>query len=239
LLVAGSSTMLPYMEKLKEGFVKTHPDFLIELQGGGSTAGLIAVRRNAIDLAAMSREVRRDEDDPYTRDYLVGKDAVAIVVHPANPVTGLDKKQLQAIFDGSIVNWRQLGGEDAPIRIAGRKAGSTTRKAMEEMVLDGLDFAKSAANLDSAELVAKTVADIPHSIGYLALKDLTKTVRPLAVAGVPVARETILSGRYPLSRDFYLVVYDKPKPAVQKFIDYVMSRDGQKSLEHEGLIKVY
>ena len=239
LLVAGSSTILPYMEKLKAGFAKTHPNYIIEAQGGGSTAGLIAVRRGAIDLATMSREVRRDEDDPYTRDYLVGKDAVAIVVHPANPVANLSKEQLRGIFDGSIANWRQVGGEDAPILVVGRKAGSTTRKAVDEMVLDGLDFAKSAINAESAEAVAKRVAENPSAIGYLALKDLQKTVRAVDVAGVPVARETILSGRYLLSRDFYLVLYDKPKPAVQKFIDYVMGKEGQGILEHEGLIRVY
>lgn len=231
--------MLPYMDKLQAGFTKIHPRILIESDGGGSTAGLIAVKRSAIDLATMSREVRRDEDDQYTRDYLIGKDAVAIVVHPSNPVAGLTAAQLHELFTGKITNWQQVGGSDAPVVIVGRKSGSTTRKAMDEMVMQGLDFPKAAVAADSAETVAKTVAGNPNAIGYVALKDLTAGVRALAVNNVPVSKETILSGRYPLSRSFYLVIYDKPKSAVQKFVDYVISNEGQAILEQEGLIKVY
>ncbi len=239
LLVAGSSTMLPYMAKLEEGFTKMHPKILIESEGGGSTAGLIAVKRTAIDLATMSREVKRDEDDQYTRDYLVGKDAVAIIVHQANQITGLKEKQLNDIFTGKITNWQQIGGTDAPIAIVSRKAGSTTRKAMDEMVMQGLDFPKSVAIAESAEAVVKTVAANPNAIGYVALKDLSTGVQALHINNIPVSKETILSGRYPLSRSFYLVIYDKPKTAVQKFVDYVMSNEGQTILEREGLIRVY
>ena len=239
LLVAGSSTMLPYIDKLEAGFAKMHPKILIESEGGGSTAGLIAVKRTAIDLATMSREVKRDEDDQYTRDYLVGKDAVAIIAHPANQVTGLNDKQLHDIFIGKITNWQQVGGIDATIAIVGRKTGSTTRKAMDEMVMQGLDFPKSAVVAESAEVVVKTVAANPNAIGYVALKDLSTGVQALQINNIPVSKETILSGRYPLSRSFYLVIYDKPKTAVQKFVDYVMSTEGQNILENEGLIRVY
>ena len=239
LLIAGSSTMLPYMEKLKEAFHKNHPQILIEDDAGGSTAGLIAVRRGAIDLAMMSREITREEDDQYTRDYLIGKDAVVLVVNPANPLTNLSRQQLREIFGGHITNWSQVGGPNAPITVVGRKAGSTTRKAMDEMVMDGLDLTKSATILESADAVLKTVAASPSAIGYLALKDLHSGVQALQVNGVAVSRETILSGRYPLSRDFFLVMYDKPKNAIQNFVDFALSNDGQKILEHEGLIRVY
>ncbi|HWR40551.1 MAG TPA: phosphate ABC transporter substrate-binding protein [Patescibacteria group bacterium] len=239
LLIAGSSTLLPYMEKLKEAFQKNHPQILIEDDAGGSTAGLIAVKRGAIDLAMMSREVTREEDDQYTRDYLIGKDAVVIVSNPANPLANLSRRQLQGIFGGQVTNWSQAGGNNASITVVGRKVGSTTRKGMEEMVMEGIDFAKSATLLESADAVFKTVAADPNAIGYLALKDVHDGVRALRVDDVSVSRETILSGRYPLSRDFFLVIYDKPKNAIQNFVDFALSNDGQKILEHEGLIRVY
>jgi len=238
LLIAGSSTMLPYMEKLEEGFKKIHPNILIESDGGGSATGIIAVKRNAIDLATMSREVKREEDDPYIKDYMVAKDALSIVVHPANPVVNINKDQIRDIFTGKINNWRQLGGSDAPIVLVGRKKGSTTRKGMDEMVLGGNDFAKSIANAESATKLAETVAANPNAIGYLALKDLNNSIKSLEINGVAINRESILSGHYPLSRSFYLVIYDKPKAGIQKFLDFVLSKEGQAILEHEGLIKV-
>lgn len=189
LLVAGSSTMLPYMEKLEAGFAKIHPNILIESDGGGSTAGIIAVKRNAIDLATMSRDVRRGEDDQYIRDYLVAKDAIAIVGHPSNPVATLSKDQVRDIFLGAITNWRQLGGSDSPIVLAGRKKGSTTRKGMDEMLLGGLDFAKSITASESATALREIVAANPNAIGYLALKDLNNSVKPVAVNGVAINRE--------------------------------------------------
>lgn len=238
LLVAGSSTMLPYMAKLEEGFAKMHPKILVESDGGGSTAGVIAIKRNAIDLATTSRDIKPEEDDQYLRDYLVAKDALAIVVHPSNPVGSITKEQIRDVFTGVITNWRQLGGSDAPVVLIGRKKGSTTRKGMDEMVLGGLDFAKWITASESAGALAETVAGNPNAIGYLALKDLNPAVKPLALNGVPINRESILSGNYTLSRSFYLVIYDKPKSAVQKLLDFTLSKEGQDILEHEGLIRV-
>lgn len=238
LLVAGSTTMLPYMEKLETGFNKIYPGIVIESDGGGSTAGIIADKRNAIDLAMASREVKVEEDDQYLRDYLVAKDALAIVVHPANPVSNIAKEQIRDIFTGVITNWSQLGGTDAPIVLMGRKKGSTTRKGMDEMVLGGLDFAKKTTAEESADKLAEAVAANPNAIGYLALKDLKPTVKALMIGGVEINRESILSGHYPLSRSFYLVIYDKPKSAVQKLLDFTLGKEGQDILEHEGLIRV-
>ncbi|HWR39919.1 MAG TPA: phosphate ABC transporter substrate-binding protein [Patescibacteria group bacterium] len=238
LLVAGSTTMLPYMEKLEKGFNKMHPQILVESDGGGSTAGIIAVKRNAIDLAMTSREVKPEEDDQYLRDYLVAKDAIAIVVHPSNPVRNLNKEQIKDVFTGVITNWRQLGGADAPIVLIGRNKASTTRKGMDEMVLGGLDFAKEITANESAEILTAAVAGNVNAVGYLALKDLKPAIKPLTINNIAISRESILSGNYPLSRSFYLEIYDKPKSAVQKLIDFTLSKEGQDILEQEGLIRV-
>lgn len=238
LLIAGSSTLLPYMDKIEEGFKKAHPNILVEIDGGGSAAGIVAVKRHAIDLATISRDIKREEDDKYIRDYLIAKDAIAIVTHPSNSVDNITKDQLRDVFLGTITNWRQLGGADAPISLVGRKKGSTTRKGMEEMVLSNLDFAKGIVSAESADALKKIVADNPNAIGFVALKDMDSNIKTLSVNGVALTKESVLSSHYPISRSFYLVIYDKPKAAVQKFIDYVMGKEGQTILEHEGLIKV-
>ena len=238
LLVAGSSTMLPYMAKLEDGFAKVNPKILVESDSGGSAAGVIAVKRNAIDMATTSRDIKAEEDDQYLRDYLVAKDALVIVVHPSNSVSSITKEQVRDIFMGVITNWQQVGGSDTPIVLIGRKKGSTTRKGMDEMVLGGLDFAKWITANPSAGNLAEAVAGNANAIGYLALNDVTPTVKSLAISGVLANRESILSGHYTLSRSFYFVIYDKPKSAVQKLLDFTLSKEGQDILEHEGLIRV-
>lgn len=238
LLIGGSTTMLPYIAKLKERFVKINPNILVASDGGGSTIGIAAVKRNVIDMATMSREVKTDEDDLYVKDYLVGKDALVIVVHPSNPVVNITQEQTRDVFMGVITNWRQLGGADAPIVLIGRNKESSTRKSMDEMVLDSMDYAKWITADPSAESLAETVAGNPNAIGYLTIADVTPNVKSLDINGVVASRENVLSGCYVLSRSFYFVFYDKPKSAAQKFLDFTLSKEGQEILEKNGIMKI-
>lgn len=210
ILIGGSSTVHQYTLALAEEFMIDNKGTSIYCESGGSTPGLLAVRNGAIDIATMSRDLEADEDDGYIKNYLIGKDGVGIVVHPSNPLTNLTVEQVRDIFSGAADNWSAFGGSDSDIMVVGRNSGSTTYKALSEVVLKGSGFKEDITTTDSAEEMCKAVASNPDAIGFLALRDLNETIKVIDVNGVPMSRATILTDRYPISRSFYFVVYDKP-----------------------------
>jgi phosphate transport system substrate-binding protein len=218
LLIGGSSTVHHYTQVLAESYMEQNRDTQIVNESGGSTPGLIAIKNGAIDIASMSRDLADNEDDEFTKNYLIGKDAVGIVVHPSNPIANLTTSQIEGIYSGAIDNWSQVGGSDSPILVVTRTPESTTLKGLNEIVLKGTKVAGSATVTGSAQEMAEKVAGDPNAIGFLALRDLGSGVKALTVNNVQMSRETILTDRYPISRSFYYVVYDMPNgdPASEK-----------------------
>lgn len=238
LLIAGSSNVLPFTRRLVPAFGQHHAGIEVITDGGGSMAGLIALKRGAIDIAAMSREIRRSEDDPLLVDHLFGKDAVAVVTGPDNPVRGITRAQARDVLAGRITQWSALGGPAEPIEVINRAPGSTTRKWMEENLMGGTEMGRHITLAPSAAEMAALVAASPRTLGFLATRDLAPTVVPLAVNGVPISRATIYSGRYPLTRSLYYITRANPPEPVRRFLDFVRGREGQGLLEPD-LLRVY
>jgi phosphate transport system substrate-binding protein len=219
ILIGGSTTVLQYTQLLADEFMKQNDGVRIISEGGGSTPGLIAVKNEAIDIASMSRDLESNEDDDYTNNYLIGKDGVGIVVNPANPVLNLSIQQVRDIFSGKISSWRQISNSGGKIKVICRPSESTTLKGLNEIVMKGEQFAADATIADSAEDLAKDVAIDPNAIGFLALKDVKTNIKLLKINGIELTRTTILSDRYPLTRSFYFVLYDKPGYKINKVED--------------------
>jgi len=238
LLIAGSTNVLPFTKALLPAFGKHQGGLEIITDGGGSLAGLIALKRGAIDIAAMSRELKRAEDDGQVCDHLFGKDAVAVVTAPGNPVGGITRAQVRDVLAGKITDWADLGGPAGPIDVINRAPGSTTRKWMEDNVMGGAEMARHVTLAPSAAALASAVAGNPRALGFLATRDLTGNVKPMAVNGVAIGRATIYSGRYPLTRSLYYVTRTSPAEPVRRFLDFVRSAEGQDALEPD-LLRVY
>jgi len=248
LLVAGSSTVLPYSQKLAEEFSRRNPMIHVLCDSGGSLAGLIAVKRGAIGVAAMSHELKSRQDEEGVKSFLIARDGIGVVVHPSNPVRDLSRDQVREIFAGRFARWEEIGGGDSPIRVVHRKKGSKTRNGMQDIVMQGFDMAKSPRTFESAEEVIRAVAEDPGAVGYVTLDDMDSGVKAVTIEGVSMERLTILSGRYPLSRSFYYVIYEEPSNERQKakkdntplrYVEFALSRHGQSILEREGLIPVH
>ncbi len=239
LLVAGSNSMHPLNKALAERFARLQPKVAMVVQAGGSLAGLLALKRGTIDVAAMSRDLTEEEDTPNARAHLVGINEISIVVHPASPVVGINSAQLKAIFTGQITNWRALGGPNATIDVVSRLDGSNALHYMEDEVLDGDEVAVTARTLAKAEEVGEAIAADRNAIGFLAMSEQVKApVRRLAIDGVLPERATILSGRYPLTQPEYLVLYGKAsKPAID-FVDFALSPAGQAVVKKLGFTAV-
>lgn len=167
-------------------------------------------------------------------------DGIAVCVDPNSTVSDLTKDDLIKIYKGEITNWKDLGGNDEPIVVVGREAGSGTRGAFEEL-LELKDACKYANELDSTGAVIAKVASTPGAIGYASLDAIDTTVKAVKLEGVEATAENIKAGKYFLSRPFVMATkgeISEQNEIVKAWFDFVLSDEGQEIAEKVGLITI-
>jgi len=240
LLIAGSSAMKLYMAPVVDAFAAKNPRASIVCEEGGAAAGVIALKREAIDIAMISRDVTAEEDEDALRDFLVARDGVAIVVPNANPISNLTLKQLADVASGAVTSWKAVGGPDAPIALVDRPKTSELRKSFMDLVLQGEEPAHAATIAKGNDEMVAALGTNPNAIGYVSYHHAgTAGLKTLTISGVEMNRGTMLSGRYPLTRSFYLAEYMTPTPLAESFISFALSKEGQSLLVGKGLLAVY
>jgi phosphate transport system substrate-binding protein len=244
--IKGSDTMVNLGQAWAEAFMRAHPDVSVAVTGGGSGTGIAALLSKTCDIAELSRELKPEEIamardkgfDP--KQITVALDGLAVVVHPANPVSRLTLDQLAAIFSGSVRNWKEVGGSDLPIVVLSREVNSGTHVYFKEHVLrrnqkeSQVEFAANALMLSSSQAIADEVTQNSGAIGYFGMGYISAKEKALAIAkdaAAPFIQPTIdnvLSQAYPISRPLLMVSRGQPRGLVADFLNFVLSPEGQK-----------
>jgi len=242
LTIAGSTTVLPINQECARILMVENPELRISVSGGGSGHGVKAVGEGAIDIGAASRDVKSKEMEMYPdlKPVVVGKDSVAIVLDPSNPISDLTMEEASKIFCGEITNWKDVGGTDGEIRVITREGGSGTRDCFEKAVMKPFDreIAGKASVKPSNGDIRATISRDEKSIGYLSLGYVDKSLKAVKIDGVEATEENVLSGEYPISRSLYIITKGEPSKLEKAFIDFVLSEDGQKMVGEMGYIKL-
>jgi phosphate transport system substrate-binding protein len=172
-------------------------------------------------------------------------------VNPSNPVSELTIKQLSAIYTGKITNWKEVGGNDAPIVVLSRDTNSGTHVFFKEHVVQmaglptadtSLEYGPKVLFLPSTEEGVSEVAKNPNAIFYPGLGYVTSAVKPLAIkktadsAGVLPSVQTALDGTYPIARPLLFYTNGAPTGAIKAFIDYCLSSEGQEKVTEVGYV---
>jgi len=108
VVVAGSSSVTPVMEKLKEAYALVNPNAEIEIQMSDSSTGVNMAIDGSCDLGMASRELKDSELEKGVAPTVIALDGIAVVVNNANPVDGLTTDQVRAIYMGEITDWSDL-----------------------------------------------------------------------------------------------------------------------------------
>lgn len=238
--MVGSTSMEKLANALSEAFMEEYPDVTVTAEFVGSGAGIEAVTNGTADIGNSSRSLKDEEKAAGVVENVVAIDGIAVCVDPANEVADLTKEQLTNIYNGTVTNWKEVGGADEPIIVIGREAGSGTRGAFEELV-DLKDACKYANELDSTGAVIAKVASTPGAIGYASLDALDDSVKALSLEGVEATAENIKAGNYFLSRPFVMATKGEisgQNDLVRAWFDYVMGDEGQQIASEVGLITV-
>lgn len=232
--------MEKFANALAEVFMEKYPNVTVQAEFTGSSAGVEAVLNGQSDIGNSSRSLKDEEKEKGAVENIVAIDGIAVVTDTSNSVSDLTKEQLTGIYNGSINNWKDLGGSDQPIVVVGREAGSGTRGAFEE-ILKLEDQCKYANELDSTGAVMAKVASTPGAIGYVSLDVIDDTVKTLNLGGVEANEENIKSGSYFLSRPFVMATKGEvadQNELVKALFDYVYSEEGSELVESVGLVTV-
>lgn len=238
--MVGSTSMEKLANALSEAFMEEYPDVTVTAEFVGSGAGIEAVTNGTADIGNSSRSLKDEEKAAGVVENIVAIDGIAVCVDPANEVADLTKEQLTNIYNGTITNWKEVGGADEPVIVIGREAGSGTRGAFEELV-DLKDACKYANELDSTGAVIAKVASTPGAIGYASLDALDDSVKALSLEGVEATAENIKAGNYFLSRPFVMATkgeISEQNDLVQAWFDFVLGDEGQQVASEVGLITV-
>jgi phosphate transport system substrate-binding protein len=235
ITLAGSTAFQPFAEKLADPYMAAHPEVSITIQGGGSALGLQAALSGAAQIG-MADLVELPKEAAALKSFVVARDGIAVVINPANPVSGLTLEQVRGIFGGKIRNWKEVGGPDHAIAVISREAGSGTRASFEQ-IIGGVSLATDALIQDSNGTIRETVANDTHAVGYLSHGLINEKIKPVPVDGSSCCEKDIAAGTYKLVRPVFLVYKSSVTPACQAFLDYLLSPEAQELLHANGLIK--
>jgi phosphate transport system substrate-binding protein len=244
ITIKGSTTILPVAQVASEVFMEKNPGIKISVQGGGSGVGIASLLDKTTDIATSSRKIKTEEIEKgkasgiIPNEIAIALDGIAVIVHPTNSVKALTKAQIKDIYTGKLSNWSEVGGKDAKIVIVNRDTSSGTYEAFEILALNKEKVRPDALTTASNQAVAQTVAQTPGAIGYVGHGYLTPKVKAVTVDKIECTKQTIQSEKYPLSRYLYVYTNGKPTGNVQKFINFILSKEGQKLVEDEGFVDV-
>ena len=236
--LAGSTSMEKLCEAMSESFMEKNPGVTVTVEYTGSGAGLESLAAGSVDIGNASRGLKDEEKASGEVENIVAIDGIAVITNKSCSIKDVTSKDLAKIYTGEITDWAELGGEEQPIIVIGREAGSGTRDAFEEL-LEVKDVCTYAQELDSTGAVLAKVGTTPGAIGYVSLDVVDDTVSGLKIDGVEATEKEILAGKYMLQRPFVMATKGKisgQNELVQAWFNYINSDDGKEVIKQVGLI---
>ncbi len=244
ITIQGSTTVLPIMQILAEAYLERDPKVDISVSGGGSGVGITALLDGITDIAMSSREAKENEiKDAQDRGkelipFVIAHDAIAIIVHPSNPLNDITLEDLRRIYTGEVQNWAEIGGQNMPVVPISRDFASGTFEVFNRVVLSQKELVPSALMLVSNLAILQEVSSSPGCIGYVGLGYVQKDVKVMSLNGIFPSPENVRLKEYPLARALHLYLSHPPKGKVQDFLEFILSKEGQGLVAEEGFIPV-
>jgi phosphate transport system substrate-binding protein len=212
----GSDTMVNLALAWAEAYTAQHPEVGLAVTGGGSGTGIAGLINGTVDIANASRSIKTEEVDAAESNgvtpvqHVVARDAIAVVVHPSNPVDELTINQLSDIYQGHITNWREVGGPDRPIVLLSRESNSGTHVYfLEQVVRQG--------NKEDDSLFSRDTLLLPSSY-------------------VLPAAESVNNGAYPIARDLYMYTPAEPTGIIAAYLDWLRNDEAQAIVKELGFV---
>jgi len=234
LRIDGSTTVLPIAQKAAEVFMKKNPNIKVFVSGSGSGTGIKALIDGTTNIATSSREAK-DKEVATGKEkrviltaHKIALDGIVPVVHPSMKIDNITLEQLRDIYNGKIKSWKELGGPGRPISVVSRDTSSGTYEVWEEKILKGDKVRPDALLVASNGQAVQTVAQNKFAIGYIGIGYIDKSIKVLKVNGNSASAKSVRDGSWLVARPLFMYTNGKPAGTIAKFIDFMLSKEGQK-----------
>jgi len=254
----GSDTMVNLALAWAEDFQLDNPESNLSVSGGGSGTGIASLINKTTDIANASRQIKTEEitnaeaNGITPVEFIVARDAIAIIVNPENPIDELTLQQLSDIYSGKISNWEELGGENRPIVRLSRETNSGTHVYFLEQVLrlgdkeSDLLFSTDTLLLPSSEVIGAEIRQNPNAIGYDGLGYVTPDMKVVGVVDerakeqefIFPSPDTVNDGSYPIARDLYMYTAGEPAGFVKRYLEWIFTPQAQQIVTELGFVPV-
>ncbi|MDF1583779.1 MAG: phosphate ABC transporter substrate-binding protein [Methyloprofundus sp.] len=242
LVLTGSSTVAPLASEIAKRFETLHPNVRIDVQTGGSSRGINDARTGLADIGMASRALKNNETDLLS--FTIALDGISMIINQANPITALDQQQIIAIYTGKILNWQDVGGNDAPITVVNKAEGrSTLELFLHHFGLSNTEIKPHVVIGDNQQGI-KTVSGNPNAIGYVSVGSAeyeamhNVPIKLLPLDNIVASVENIRNRSFPLSRPLNLVTREAPTGTAKAFIDFASSAQINDLIEAQYFVPV-
>lgn len=257
----GSDTVVNLAQAWAEEYKKVKPEVAIAVSGGGSGTGIAALINGTVDIANSSRKMKEEEKAQAFKnsgkepsEFVVGLDALAVFVHPSNPLTGLTIEEIACIYGegGKCDSWSDVrpgtvvaGCQDNKIIRISRQSNSGTYQYFREAILgEARDFKMGSMDLNGSREAVDLVEKTPCAIGYSGMGYISKHVKALCVSKtkdspcILPTLETATDKSYPIARELYMYTSGSPSPEVKAYMDWTQTDAAKEIIIKSGYVPV-
>jgi phosphate transport system substrate-binding protein len=255
--VDGSDTMVNLAQAWAETYYKTRPGVSVQVLGSGSGVGIASLTEGTCDMANSSRKMTdkeltriRDKYHVEAKEHIVGYDALAIYVHPRNPIESISIGELAGIYGegGTVTQWSQLGitnpRADKIIRVSRQNSSGTYAYFRNAVLGKGKDYKLGSIDANGSKDVVALVSRTPTAIGYSGMGYQTPDVKVLPVSkkpgepGAAPTAENARKGTYPITRPLLIYTRGEPSGPVKEYLDWILSAEGQAIVDQLGYVSI-
>ncbi len=243
IVILGSNTIGEELApRLVAEYKKEHPAIAFEMEFKGTTYGLGALMVGRCDIAAASREATTNEVELARQrniefnDHVIGAYDVAVIVNASSPVADLTKEQVRDLFVGTVQNWKDVGGPDAPVNLYIRHPISGTYLGFRELAMENKHYALNVKTFTNYTEIVRAVARDPNGVGYATIAQAGQPgVKLVSIGGAAPSVAAVNKGQYPYARVLRLYT-DKANEssAAREFLQFVQSERGQTIVKQMG-----
>lgn len=254
----GSDTLVNLAQAWAEEYKKVNPKVAIAVSGGGSGTGIAALINGTVDIANSSRAMKDEEraearknNGQEVKEYIVGMDALAVFVHPKNPLSGLTLEEIACIYGegGKCVYWHDVRNTIVPgchenkiIRVS-RQSNSGTYQYFREAILGKKrDLKLGSMDLNGSRESIDLVEKTPCAIGYSGMGYLNPHVKALCVSKTDSATcvnpnlKTAMDKSYPISRELYMYTTVNASNDVKNYLEWTQSEKAREITVKAGYV---
>ncbi len=242
LVLTGSSTVAPLAAEIGKRFESLHGNVRVDVQTGGSSRGVSDARAGLADIGMASRALKEDEKDLFS--FTIALDGISVILNKANPVEALNKQQIIDIYTGKITNWKDVGGNDAPITVVNKAEGrSTLELFLHHFGLKNTEVKPQVVIGDNQQGI-KTVVGNPDAIGYVSVGTAEyeagqgAAIKLLPLESIAASVENVRNRSFPLSRPLNLVTRSAPVGVAKNFIEFAGSPQVNYLIEAQYFVPV-